>query len=209
VKGLLRAALEREHELAAHISGYKMEEAGSRAGQLSPSSSKLLKSLLRLEQERKLIDANTARAQEKMDALTHAHDHQDASGATTSSSAGAGTSSSSADSEHNNIRVHAFGVRSGIHSILDDEDRVIDYQRHACPWPASQVRPPTPRPRQRDEILTRPLLVIIRHGKTEHNKLGLFTGWEDAPLANEGRKEAIFAGQLMKAHGIEVNITNI
>lgn len=23
-----------------------------------------------------------------------------------------------------------------------------------------------------------PLLVIIRHGKTEHNKLGLFTGWE-------------------------------
>ena len=32
-----------------------------------------------------------------------------------------------------------------------------------------------------------PLLVIIRHGKTEHNKLGLFTGWEDAPLAMEGR----------------------
>ena len=31
-----------------------------------------------------------------------------------------------------------------------------------------------------------PLLVIIRHGKTEHNKLGLFTGWEDAPLAMEG-----------------------
>jgi hypothetical protein len=32
-----------------------------------------------------------------------------------------------------------------------------------------------------------PVLVIIRHGKTEHNKLGLFTGWEDAPLAPEGR----------------------
>jgi 2,3-bisphosphoglycerate-dependent phosphoglycerate mutase len=31
--------------------------------------------------------------------------------------------------------------------------------------------------------------VIIRHGKTEHNKLGLFTGWEDAPLAVEGRNE--------------------
>jgi Histidine phosphatase superfamily (branch 1) len=31
-----------------------------------------------------------------------------------------------------------------------------------------------------------PLIVIIRHGKTEHNKLGLFTGWEDAPLAAEG-----------------------
>ena len=37
-----------------------------------------------------------------------------------------------------------------------------------------------------------PLIVIIRHGKTEHNKLGLFTGWEDAPLAAEGRGEALY-----------------
>jgi 2,3-bisphosphoglycerate-dependent phosphoglycerate mutase len=29
------------------------------------------------------------------------------------------------------------------------------------------------------------VIVIIRHGKTEHNKLGLFTGWEDAPYVNE------------------------
>jgi Histidine phosphatase superfamily (branch 1) len=34
--------------------------------------------------------------------------------------------------------------------------------------------------------LQSPVIVIIRHGKTEHNKLGLFTGWEDAPLAAEG-----------------------
>jgi len=26
-----------------------------------------------------------------------------------------------------------------------------------------------------------PVIVIIRHGKTEHNKLGLFTGWDDVP----------------------------
>ena len=38
-----------------------------------------------------------------------------------------------------------------------------------------------------------PLLVIIRHGKTEHNKLGLFTGWEDAPLAMEGKKNPLNA----------------
>ena len=38
-----------------------------------------------------------------------------------------------------------------------------------------------------------PLLVIIRHGKTEHNKLGLFTGWEDAPLAMEGNKDPLNA----------------
>jgi hypothetical protein len=48
------------------------------------------------------------------------------------------------------------------------------------------------------------LLVIIRHGKTEHNQLGLFTGWEDAMLAEEGRQEALKAGKLLRKHGIEV-----
>lgn len=51
-----------------------------------------------------------------------------------------------------------------------------------------------------------PYLIIIRHGKTEHNKLGLFTGWEDAPLAKEGRQEAANAGKLLKAHGIEPDV---
>jgi len=50
------------------------------------------------------------------------------------------------------------------------------------------------------------LLVIIRHGKTEHNKLGLFTGWEDAPLAQEGIDEAIEAGRLLKLHGFEFDV---
>jgi len=50
------------------------------------------------------------------------------------------------------------------------------------------------------------VVVLIRHGKTEHNKLGLFTGWEDAPLAREGREEARRAGQLLKAHGFEFDV---
>jgi 2,3-bisphosphoglycerate-dependent phosphoglycerate mutase len=54
--------------------------------------------------------------------------------------------------------------------------------------------------------LERPVLVIIRHGKTEHNKLGLFTGWEDAHLAKEGRQEAVNAGRLLRAHGIEFDV---
>jgi len=49
-------------------------------------------------------------------------------------------------------------------------------------------------------------VVIIRHGKTTHNKLGLFTGWEDVPLAPEGRAEAIAAGRLLARHGIEFDI---
>ena len=42
-------------------------------------------------------------------------------------------------------------------------------------------------------------IVILRHGRTEHNKLGLFTGWEDASLAKEGIAEAKRAGQLLRA----------
>ena len=51
-----------------------------------------------------------------------------------------------------------------------------------------------------------PYIVIIRHGKTEYNKLGLFTGWEDVPLAEEGRIEARNAGKLLKLHGIEFDV---
>jgi hypothetical protein len=50
------------------------------------------------------------------------------------------------------------------------------------------------------------VIVIIRHGKTEHNKLGLFTGWEDAPLAKEGVLEARAAGRLLKLHGFEFDV---
>jgi 2,3-bisphosphoglycerate-dependent phosphoglycerate mutase len=51
-----------------------------------------------------------------------------------------------------------------------------------------------------------PVIVIIRHGKTEHNKLGLFTGWEDAPLARDGVEEARAAGRLLKLHGFEFDV---
>ena len=49
-------------------------------------------------------------------------------------------------------------------------------------------------------------IVMIRHGRTEYNKLGIFTGWEDAPLAREGRAEARAAGKVLKLHGIEFDI---
>lgn len=49
-------------------------------------------------------------------------------------------------------------------------------------------------------------LVIIRHGKTGYNRLGVFTGWEDAPLIDSGRAEARKAGQLLKLHGVEFDV---
>ena len=50
------------------------------------------------------------------------------------------------------------------------------------------------------------VIVIIRHGKTEHNKLKLFTGWFDAPLAPEGIEEAKEAGRLLKIHGFQFDV---
>ena len=49
-------------------------------------------------------------------------------------------------------------------------------------------------------------IVMIRHGKTEHNKLGLFTGWQDPPLAPEGTEEAREAGKLLKKFGFEFDV---
>eukprot|EP00595_Chromulina_sp_UTEXLB2642_P000043 CAMPEP_0196761892 /NCGR_PEP_ID=MMETSP1095-20130614/1201_1 /TAXON_ID=96789 ORGANISM="Chromulina nebulosa, Strain UTEXLB2642" /NCGR_SAMPLE_ID=MMETSP1095 /ASSEMBLY_ACC=CAM_ASM_000446 /LENGTH=367 /DNA_ID=CAMNT_0042111961 /DNA_START=478 /DNA_END=1578 /DNA_ORIENTATION=+ len=51
-----------------------------------------------------------------------------------------------------------------------------------------------------------PVVVIIRHGKTEYNKLGIFTGWDDAPLAAEGIEEATKAGKILKQHGIKFDV---
>ena len=60
-------------------------------------------------------------------------------------------------------------------------------------------------PRQRD-AKRQQHVVIIRHGKTGHNKLGLFTGWEDVSLAEEGRAEATAAGKLLAEHGISFDV---
>ena len=68
--------------------------------------------------------------------------------------------------------------------------------------PSASVLPGMGAPLERRDAV----IVIIRHGKTEHNKLGLFTGWEDAPLADEGVEEARAAGRLLKAHGFQFDI---
>lgn len=50
------------------------------------------------------------------------------------------------------------------------------------------------------------LLVLVRHGESEWNKLNLFTGWRDPDLTEDGIKEAKNAGQLIKATGIKFDI---
>lgn len=41
-------------------------------------------------------------------------------------------------------------------------------------------------------------LILVRHGKSEWNNLGLWTGWKDIPLNEQGIKDAQDAGQQLK-----------
>jgi 2,3-bisphosphoglycerate-dependent phosphoglycerate mutase len=45
------------------------------------------------------------------------------------------------------------------------------------------------------------VLVLVRHGESEWNKLNLFTGWRDPGLTETGIAEAHQAGKLLKAQG--------
>ena len=50
------------------------------------------------------------------------------------------------------------------------------------------------------------LLVLVRHGQSEWNKLNLFTGWRDPDLTDQGRAEAKEAGEALKAAGYEFDV---
>jgi 2,3-bisphosphoglycerate-dependent phosphoglycerate mutase len=45
-------------------------------------------------------------------------------------------------------------------------------------------------------------LVLLRHGESEWNRKGLFTGWIDVGLSQHGREEATAAGELIAAAGL-------
>lgn len=46
-------------------------------------------------------------------------------------------------------------------------------------------------------------LILLRHGQSEWNLANRFTGWTDVELSDKGREEALNAGRLIAASGIE------
>jgi 2,3-bisphosphoglycerate-dependent phosphoglycerate mutase len=50
------------------------------------------------------------------------------------------------------------------------------------------------------------LLVLVRHGESEWNKLNLFTGWKDPGLTEKGIAEARAGGRRLKAERITFDI---
>src|SRR5918999_6485065 len=49
-------------------------------------------------------------------------------------------------------------------------------------------------------------LVLVRHGQSTWNLENLFTGWVDVDLTDQGRKEALEAGRLLKAEGFSFDL---
>jgi 2,3-bisphosphoglycerate-dependent phosphoglycerate mutase len=50
------------------------------------------------------------------------------------------------------------------------------------------------------------VLVLVRHGESEWNKLNLFTGWKDPDLSSKGIEEARLAGRLLRAENLKFDI---
>jgi 2,3-bisphosphoglycerate-dependent phosphoglycerate mutase len=50
------------------------------------------------------------------------------------------------------------------------------------------------------------VLVLVRHGESEWNKLNLFTGWRDVDLTEKGVEEARLAGKLLKGEGLRFDL---
>ena len=49
-------------------------------------------------------------------------------------------------------------------------------------------------------------LVLLRHGQSQWNLENRFTGWKDVSLTDNGTKEAILAGKVMKKNNIDIDI---
>lgn len=50
------------------------------------------------------------------------------------------------------------------------------------------------------------VLVLVRHGQSEWNKLNLFTGWKDPDLTEQGVREAHAAGRLLDGQSLKFDI---
>lgn len=52
-------------------------------------------------------------------------------------------------------------------------------------------------------------LILVRHGESEWNKLGLWTGWTDIGLSEKGKEEARQAGEKLKGSPIDFAYTSV
>jgi 2,3-bisphosphoglycerate-dependent phosphoglycerate mutase len=51
-------------------------------------------------------------------------------------------------------------------------------------------------------------LILIRHGESEWNAKGLFTGWVDSALSEQGRAEAAYGGEQLVQAGLRPDVVH-
>jgi len=51
-------------------------------------------------------------------------------------------------------------------------------------------------------------LILLRHGQSDWNAKNLFTGWADVPLSQQGRSEAVRAGELLRNESLAPTIVH-
>lgn len=52
-------------------------------------------------------------------------------------------------------------------------------------------------------------LILVRHGESEWNQKGLWTGWTDIGLSEKGKIEARLAGEKLKSFPIDIAYTSV
>ena len=212
-KGALRAALARENELMLKIPGFQADMAS-----VSPA----MRSLAKLELERKMIELSLT---EQPQPSTFNSDDDG-----TFHSAVRGVVTPTEEPPNVEDAFYMGFPASGMMAITpattpkdtttdpsevsdDNADSAIDDASEddasksflTSLLTSTSTRSEQTSPPEEDDGRG-PLIIIIRHGKTTANQLGLFTGWEDVPLAAEGRAEAKKAGELLRRHGIELDV---
>jgi 2,3-bisphosphoglycerate-dependent phosphoglycerate mutase len=56
------------------------------------------------------------------------------------------------------------------------------------------------------DALTDNILVLVRHGESEWNRLNMFTGWRNPDLSEKGVIEARVAGRMIREHSVKFDI---
>lgn len=52
-------------------------------------------------------------------------------------------------------------------------------------------------------------LILVRHGESTWNARGVWTGWNDVPLSQKGKKEAKNAGEKLRTYLIDIAFTSV
>lgn len=210
-KGLLRQALESEAEFAASVPGYNVSIRPSSVGYerifsydrlpLDPR----LRGLAKLDKERKLLNLVAVVNEKNNTNFTKTK----TSISNTFLKKEYFINGLDNDVDVNNIKHKKYNPKlrnawreTGIIYSTKDSPNNENFFLHNLNYDNENINNDLINNKEKD----RQWIVIIRHGKTEHNKLGLFTGWEDAQLAPEGRQEARGAGQLLRRHGIKFDV---